>query len=303
MRGPARDDTARTDVLLFAVCTALALFALALPRPLSLRLAGAIRQSILRPIVALQARAAQDRAARFDLAAIRRDRDLLAVQVQQHAALDRENADLRALLGVRARMVRPVVPATVLHQPTITDSRVLLLDVGSANGVANFDPVVTADGLLGAVINAGPHSSSAMTWAHPDFAVSAVTADGKVLGFIRPAPIPGGNGAVLELHGVALRDTIAPGTIVLTAGAGGTYPHGIPIGRILSGRRDENGYDAIYRVIPFANPGDASDVIVLITPHDSTWLPRPAPLPPAPPATTHDSAAVRSPTSAPGTRH
>ncbi|HEY4101593.1 MAG TPA: rod shape-determining protein MreC [Gemmatimonadales bacterium] len=294
MRGSERGDSARTDIVLFAACTAVAILALALPRPWSLRLAGTIRKSVLRPIVALQDRAAQDRAARFDLTAIRRDRDLLAIRVQQHAATDRENANLRALLGVRARMIQAVVPATVLHQPTITDSHMLLLDVGTLNGVANFNPVVSAYGLLGAVINAGPHSSSAMTWAHPDFAVSAVTEDGKVMGFVRPAPLAGGNGTVLELHGVAIRDTIKPGTIVLTAGAGGTYPHGIPIGRVTSGRRDENGYDAVYRIMPFANPGDASDVIVLISPHDSIYLPKPAPAPPPPAATAHDSAAVHA---------
>jgi cell shape-determining protein MreC len=58
---------------------------------------------------------------------------------------------------------------------------------------------------------------------------------------------------------------------VLTAGAGGTYPRGIPIGRIVAIGRDENGYDRIYRVVPFASPGGASHVVVLISPRDSIY--------------------------------
>ena len=100
----------------------------------------------------------------------------------------------------------------------------LLLDVGTANGVRVFDPVVTADGLIGSIVSAGPHSSNALTWVNPDFAASAMTADGRVRGFVHAANVSRASGPMLELHGVALRDSLAIGTIVMTAGAGGVYP-------------------------------------------------------------------------------
>ncbi len=283
MRGSPGQDAARTDFFLFTGCIALALLALALPRSWSFSIAAALRQTVLRPVVAIQARANQDRTSRFSLHSVERSRDSLAVLVQQQDALRRENDNLRGLVGVRARLTTASVSAEVLHRPTVTDARMLLLDAGSASGVRNFDPVVTAEGLIGYIVSTGPHSSSALTWANPDFAASAMTADGRVSGFIHPAPGLNASGPTLELTGVALRDSLPRGTSVLTAGAGGTFPRGIPVGRIVSMAPEVNGYGGIYRVIPFASPGAASHVIILISPRDSVF-PAPSRLPLPPPA-------------------
>jgi cell shape-determining protein MreC len=269
MRGSADQRAARSDVLLFIGCVALALLALALPRSWTYSFAAAIRQSALRPIITLQARASRDRVSRFQLARVERSRDSLALLVQQQFELRRDNDNLRALAGVRARQLQPVVAAEVLHRPTITDNRMLLLDVGSSDGVRPFDAVITADGLLGAVVSTSAHSSSAMTWEHPDFAASAVTDDGRIFGFVHASRAPAGRVPTLELHGLALRDSLGNGAVVMTAGAGGTYPHGIPIGKVTGVGHDVNGYDRGYTLIPFANPGDASHVIVLIGARDT----------------------------------
>jgi rod shape-determining protein MreC len=286
MREPAARQAARSDVLLLAGCIGLALIALALPRSWALSFAASLRQTALRPVVALQSRAGLDRTSRFDL-----EQDSLALLVQQQAALRLENENLRGLIGVRARLANPIVPAEILHQPTPTDARMLLLDVGTANGVRIFDPVVTADGLIGSIVSAGPHSSNALTWVNPDFAASAMTADGRVRGFVHPANASRASGPVLELHGVTLRDSLAIGTTVMTAGAGGVYPIGIPIGRVVSVGKEENGYDRIFRVLPFAYPGNASHVLVLVTPRDSVF-------PRAQPAT-HDSMVGKPPSVTP----
>jgi rod shape-determining protein MreC len=271
MRGAAGHETARSDILLLVGCTALALLAIALPRSWGLSVAAGLRQTALRPLVALQARAEHDRRSRFDLAQVQRSHDSLAVLVQQQDALRRENDNLRGLAGVRARLTSSSVSAEVLHQPSVTDTRMLLLDVGTSDGVRVFDPVVTAEGLIGSIVSASTTSSSAITWANPDFSASAITSDGRVTGFIHPATSVSISGQLLELHGIARRDSLAVGTAVLTAGAGGTYPRGIPIGRVVSIGSDENGYDRVYRVIPFASPGAASHVIVLTSPRDSLY--------------------------------
>jgi rod shape-determining protein MreC len=281
VRGAAGQETARSDILLLVGCTALALLAIALPRSWGLSVATDLRQTALRPLVALQARAEHDRRSRFELAQVQRSHDSLAVLVQQQDGLRRENENLRGLIGVRARLSHPSVSAEVLHRPSVIDTRMLLLDVGTSDGVRVFDPIVTAEGLIGSIVSAGSTTSSAITWANPDFSASAITADGNVTGFIHPSTSAGLSGPILELHGIAQRDSLAIGTVVLTAGAGGTYPRGIPIGRVVSIGRDENGYDRIYRVIPFASPGGASHVVVLTSPRDSIYpRPRPATQPP-----------------------
>lgn len=275
MRDRGGHGAARRDAYLLAVCTGLALVALAMPLVWSASLVASVRRSVLRPLVAMQARAEQDRTARFSLVAIQFSRDSLAQIVLAGDAVRQENDNLRELVGLRARVTRPYVAAEVLHRPTPTDSRMLLLGDGQVKGIEPFDPVVTAEGLVGYVWNAGPHSAATLTWQHPEFRASAVTGDGRVLGMISPMTSGEYGQVVLQLRGVALRDSLALGTMVYTAGLGGVYPRGIPIGSVVTVELDALGYERVYRVMPLVNPGMISHVIVITTPRDSLFLPLP----------------------------
>ena len=72
--------------------------------------------------------------------------------------------------------------------------------------------------------------------------------------------------AFLEFRGVAYRDTVATGTLVMTSGLGGVYPKGVPIGKVAGVRREELGYERIYRLAPMANPGHVSHALIVRTP-------------------------------------
>lgn len=264
-------EAAGGDRLLLAGCLALALIALALPRPWAVGFARVARETALRPLVILQTRASLDRIARTGMDHLQHERDSLALQVQRDASIRRENLDLRALLGLRGQLRQPFRSAEVMHRTAVTDARMLLLTVGTADSVGRWDPVVASNGLLGYIESAGRHASSVLTWLHPDFRASAVTEDGAVLGFVVPSITTEASRTVLEFRGVALRDSLPIGTVVVTAGIGGVYPHGIPIGRISAVGKDSLGYERIYRVLPFANPGDVTQALVLVAPHDSLF--------------------------------
>lgn len=275
MRTRGGQGAAQGDLLLLGLCVAVSLTALALPGNWTSALAAGIRRTLLRPLVAIQARAEQDRIARFDLAAIEFARDSLAQVAMQTAAVRQENDNLRGLLELRNRVQSRFVPTEVLHRPTPMDPRLLLISGGKAEGVAAYDPVVTAGGLVGYVWSVGPASAAALTWQHPEFRASAVTGDGRVLGIVSPTTPTDGGHVVLQLRGVALRDSLPLGTVVYTAGLGGVYPRGIPIGTVREVSLDALGYERLYLVWPFVNPGLVSHVMVLTSPHDSVFLPLP----------------------------
>lgn len=275
MRDLGAREAARSDVVLFAGCVLLALLALALPRPWAAALTSTIRQTALRPMVATQSRAVADRTAREGLRAIEHTRDSLALLVQDFAATRRENDNFRALLTLRPKLSQAYLPAEILHQPAVTDDRMALLNVGASEGVHPFDPVVTGDGLIGYVWATGAHSSSAYTWTHPEFRAAAVTGDGSVTGLVSASPSTDASRTVLQLRGVALRDSLTIGTPVFTSGLGGVFPRGIPIGRVSAVERDQFGYERVYRVIPFAHPALSTHVLVLTAPRDSLFLPLP----------------------------
>jgi rod shape-determining protein MreC len=223
-------------------------------------------------MVMLQARAAEDFTARFRLTTIQQQRDSFALQVQAQAALRQENDNLRALITMRQRLSQPYVAAEVLHRPSATDERMLLVSAGAAEGASPFTAVVTADGLLGVVWSVGQGASSVMTWAHPEFRASAVTGDGAVSGMVQASAEVQGRQPLLQLRGVAMRDSLALGTVVYTSGLGGVFPRGVPIGTVAAVGLEEMGYERIYQLRPFVNPGRVSHVLLLTAPRDSVFL-------------------------------
>lgn len=265
IRAPGR-ATSRSDTLLFLTCLGLSVGALALPASVSLPFATTLRDTALRPLLWVQERAEEGRTSRARFEAVEAQRDSAALAAQAMAGLRAENERLRALLALRDRVNSTAVPAEVLHQIDPTGGRTLLLSSGAATGVRPGDPVVSPDGLLGVLLSVGRESAIAMTWAHPDFRVSAVTADGTVLGIVAPSLNTEASESFLEFRGVAYRDTVATGTLVMTSGLGGVYPKGLPIGRVAGLGREQLGWERIYRLAPLANPGHIAHVLVVRTP-------------------------------------
>ena len=271
-RAPGR-ATSRSDSLLFVTCLVLSAGALALPDPVSLSLGTTLRKTALRPFIWTQERAQEGRTSRARFQVVQAERDSAALAAQSMAALIAENARLRGLLDLKARTVGIATPAEVLHQISPTGGRTLLLSVGAGTGVRAGDPVVSPEGLLGMLMAVDRRSAVAMTWAHPDFRVSAVSEDGTVLGIVAPALNTEASQTFLEFRGVAYRDTVATGSLVMTSGLGGVYPKGLPIGRVVGLSREELGWERVYRLAPLANPGHVAHVLIVRTPAGPEAIP------------------------------
>jgi rod shape-determining protein MreC len=263
-RSGFEDRTSRSDTLLLLACLVLSLGAIALPDRWSLSLSDSLRSTALAPVLWLQERAAEGRTSRSRFLRLEAQRDSAAYAAQLLGEVEAENARLREMLRLPAREGFKNQPAEVLHQTVPTDGRTVILSVGRNNGVAAGYPVIAPEGLIGVVVSAAAGSSVAMTWANPEFRVSAATQDGTVLGLVAPSPNTLASQTYLELRGVAFRDTVAAGTLVVTSGLGGVYPRGIPIGRVAGVRKEELGWERIYRLAPLANPGRISHVLILV---------------------------------------
>ena len=254
----------RSDTVLLFGCLVLSVAAMLLPSRWALVFASSIRATALAPVVWLQNNAEQWRTSRLELQGIAAARDSAALAAQSLAGLQAENTELRGLLALKSRISYGAVSAEVLHQTSPTDGRTLLLGTGSKAGVRVGNPVVSPEGLVGLVVSVESGSSVAMTWAHPDFAVSVVTADGSLMGIVAPTPDALASEAWLELRGVPYRDTVPVGTPVLTSGLTGVYPRGIPVGRVAGTRREEMGWERLYQVTPLANPGQVRHVLIYL---------------------------------------
>jgi rod shape-determining protein MreC len=266
MLAPSDRSYSRRDTILFLVCLALSITMLFAPARITTSFSNGLRETVLLPLVWLQERAAEGRTSRARMRTVTAERDSAAYAAQVLPILTSENERLRQLLKLSHRVRTPYVAAEVLHQAQATDARMLLLSVGRSAGVATFDPIVAPEGLIGVVWSVGSSTSVAMTWAHPEFRVSAFTANGSASGIVAASPSATGSDAYLEFRGVPYRDSIPPGTVVLSSGLGGVYPKGIPVGTVVGIVREQAGWERVYRVRPAANPGATGHVLVLTTP-------------------------------------
>jgi rod shape-determining protein MreC len=263
----------RRDTIMFLACLGLSLVGLFSPAGWGQGIADSLRGSVLAPLVWLQARAEEGRTSRARLRAVTIQRDSSAYLAQGLPSLLAENERLRQLLTLSRRLSTPYVAAEVLHQPQATDGRTLLLDVGRSDLVSGFDPVVAPEGLIGMVLSSGEHSSVVMTWAHPEFRVSAYTVTGNASGVVAPSLSSTGEEGALEFRGVPYRDSVPPGTLVLSSGLGGVYPKGIPVGTVTGVAREQAGWERVYRLLPAANPGAVAHVLVLVSPPGTSLEP------------------------------
>lgn len=257
---------ARLDTGLFVACLALAGVARILPPALRDPAAAAVRRSLVAPVVSLQRAVERGRDALVTHDVLVRARDSLALLAQRQAPAEADNRRLRRLLGLAADLAWGFVPADALQGRTPGDEFTVTLTAGARQGIRPFSPVVGADGLVGVVLAADPDLSVAILWAHPDFRVSAMAADGSAFGIVRPR---GGTGAarwMLELSGIPLRQVIAPGTRLVSSGLGGTYPRGLPVGTVVEEVKTAETFARTYLVRPAVSPADLGSVMVLLPP-------------------------------------
>ncbi len=253
----------RRDTVLVLLCLGLSFVGLFSPVERGQAIADTLRETVLAPLVWLQARAEEGRTSRVRFRQVTAERDSSSYLAQFLPSLRAENERLRQLLRLSRRLNTSYIAAEVLHQPQVTDGRTLLLSVGSRDGVSAFNPVVTPEGLIGVILSVSSRSSIAMSWAHPEFRVSAFTVSGNAFGVVAPATEGRYGEGALEFRGVPYRDSVPLGTLVLSSGLGGVFPKGVPVGTVIGTVREEAGWERVYRLRPAANPGSAAHVLVL----------------------------------------
>lgn len=258
----ARTDS-RTDLLIAAACVLASLALLILPDGPRDRTAGAIRGTVVAPLAAMQQRAALARRSFVSHDSVVAIADSVLRRSQRLDELEAENARLRGILGLGQALRWGFVPAEALVGRGLGDDHTLVLSAGERAGVERLAAVVSTDGLVGMVQHVDARTSVAITWPHPEFRVSATSADGSAFGIVSAHAGDGAEGFLLELRGVPFRQKLAVGTLVVSSGLGGVYPRGIPIGTVLDELGPDGGWERTYLLKPAVRPADVTSVLVL----------------------------------------
>jgi rod shape-determining protein MreC len=190
-------------------------------------------------------------------------RDTVTLRAMSVAALEAENEQLRRTMGLASRLRWGFVPAEALHGRGVRDDFTVILTAGSRAGVERLSPVVAPEGLVGMVERVDPTMSHAILWTHPDFRVSAMSADGGAFGIVQAHLGTAAGRFMLEMRGVPFRAVLQPGAVIVSAGLGGTYPRGVPIGVVVGEIRTAEAWARTYIVRPAVMPADINSVMIL----------------------------------------
>lgn len=140
-------------------------------------------------------------------------------------AVAAENARLKALLGIVDRTAPPVGAARLIGSTAASARRYAVLDIGTAHGVHEGQPVRGASGLIGRVVEAGPDTARVLLISDADNVVPVRRASDGLPGFVQGSA----NGRI-EIRLLTMgTNPLHPGDIFVTSGSGGIYPPGVPV--------------------------------------------------------------------------
>lgn len=148
--------------------------------------------------------------------------------------LESENRQLRSVAGVIVPQGRTVITARAVTAPGGSFLHSIQVEHGPDVPVQRGDPVVTADGLVGFVIETGHNYS----WV---LLVSDVNARIPVIlsRLSWPGIAAGRNTGYLQLEFLPEEADPVIGELVQTSGHGGVLPAGIAVGRIVKADQDD----------------------------------------------------------------
>ena len=254
---------ARRDPIYLAFFLSAAVLVAALPHPSQLAVSAALRSTILAPVLRLQTAFLRMKSMRARVEQLRAERDSFGSRVIELGGVEEENLRLRALLALSERAKARFQPANLYPAGRAAQGVKLsfVLDVGRNAGVEADAAVVVPAGLVGVVRAETAGQATGDFWTHPEFRVSAMTADGAVFGIIRSIP---GTPPRMQLDGAPYQVELAPGTELLTSGLGRVFPRGIPIGRAAELTGEQAGWSKTYLVEPAVHPGAVREVMVLV---------------------------------------
>ncbi|HZU82035.1 MAG TPA: rod shape-determining protein MreC, partial [Polyangiaceae bacterium] len=175
-----------------------------------------------------------------------------------------ENRQLRRLLQLRDAVVAESVSAQVVGKDFTEFFRVtrLVLDTG-AREVRPHMPVVSPDGVVGAVLHVAGDAVDVQLAVDAAFGVDVEDERTHARGFVRGTGDPARYGCKVEM--VDSRDEVQIGDLLVTSGKGRWFPRGIPVARVTRVVKRELGRDQDVDAAPTVDFSRLDAVLVLVS--------------------------------------
>ncbi|MDR2105836.1 MAG: rod shape-determining protein MreC [Coriobacteriales bacterium] len=189
---------------------------------------------------------------------LRRQNEELQSQIIRMEEYRQENERLSGLLELKDAYRLESVGARVISTSSDSWNRVITINKGSIAGFEVGMPVLSANGLIGQIESVSPYSSVVRLITDAESGVSAFLQSSRAEGVLS-----GSVDGILSLDFIPLSVAVAPGDTVITSGAGGVYPKGIPIGEVVSVKSSPSDAYQTITVKPVTRVAAYEEVLVI----------------------------------------
>jgi rod shape-determining protein MreC len=168
-------------------------------------------------------------------------------------ATELENKRLKALLGLTRETRNPVAVTRIVGSSFASVRRLATLSAGASSGVKPGQPVRSADGLVGRVIETGRWASRVLLVGD-----SASNVPVRLVRDGTPAIATGHGDGTIDLKTLEVgRNPFRRGDVLVTSGVGGVYPPDIPVAVVVAVQGDRTVAK------PLADPSNVEYAVVL----------------------------------------
>lgn len=169
---------------------------------------------------------------------------------------------LQALMGFKEQFISHTVPAQVIGSSGSERSRVIYIDKVANDGVGKDMPVITANGVVGKVLNVFHSSSQVLLIDDQTSGVGTILEQSRLQGVLE-----GTAGGEIILDKIMNDEQVQPGEKVLTSGGDGIFPKGLLVGTVETAVHGPESFLSI-KVKPAADLGRLEEVLVITQKED-----------------------------------
>lgn len=190
-------------------------------------------------------------------------------QLQEHnAVLLAENARLSQAAREAARCgsfeaLRPLLPAKVVSARAISRNPTRLgglweIDAGLDDSITEGMAAITPLGVVGRILTVHSDRAVLQSLVDPECRVAVLSHRSRHPGIVYS---PDGSQTLLEFGATS---DIRVGDSLVSWGAGGTFPKGLPVGRVVEILKTPTNVLKTARIVPYQNPWSVEDLAVLV---------------------------------------
>ena len=192
---------------------------------------------------------------------LRKENEELKNGQRELEVIKKENDTLKEYQNLKDKFsVFTTVPGMVIERSYSNYDKILVINVGSADGIKENMAVACGQGLVGHVIAVNEHTSKVQTIADTANTISAniSTSNQSIL-------VKGTIGVTQELKATSIpaEATVMQGDTLTTSGLGGIYPKGILIGTIKEIVNTKNQTDRYATIVPSVNFNTVNTILVI----------------------------------------